>query len=72
MSNASFANSDHLLDRAKEVVDTLFPNHRDAIRNLRDGQRLIMFQNECEGMYECDHAIFPLLHITDEMIQNPQ
>ena len=53
-------------------IDRLFPYGRDAIRNLRDRLKIIMFQNECEGMYECDYAIFPSAHLSDEMILNPQ
>ncbi len=51
-------------------IDKLYPYGRNAIRSLRDKLKLIMFQNECEGMYECDYAIFPSAHLSDEMIQN--
>lgn len=53
-------------------IDRLFPYGRDTIQNLRDRLKIIMFQNECEGMYECDYAVFPSAHLSDQMILSPQ
>lgn len=51
-------------------IDKLFPYDRDTIRDLRNKLKIIMFHNECEGMYESDYAIFPSAHLSDEIIQN--
>ena len=52
-------------------IDKLFPYGREAIRNLKQNLNIIMFQNECEGMYESDYAIFPSAHLSEALIQNP-
>lgn len=53
-------------------IDKLFPYDRYTIRDLRNKLKIIMFHNECEGMYESNYAIFPSAHLSDEIIQNQQ
>lgn len=49
-------------------IDKLYPYDRETIRSLRNGLKIIMFQNECEGMFESHFAIFPSAHLDDKLI----
>ena len=51
-------------------IDTLYPYTAETICNLRHGLKIIMFHNECEGMFESDFAIFPSAHLNDEIIED--
>jgi len=51
-------------------IDKLFSYDRNTIIMLRDKLRIIMFQNECEGMYESDYSIFPSAHLNAKLIEN--
>jgi len=53
-------------------IDKLYPFSRRSIRNLRDRLKIIMFHNECDGMYESDYAIFPSAHLSPELVENSQ
>lgn len=49
-------------------IDRLYPFDRETIRRLKRDLKIIMFHNECEGMYESDYAIFPSAHLSDDLI----
>jgi len=51
-------------------IDKLYPYDRETIRRLRDGLKIIMFQNVCEGMFESHFAIFASAHLADEIIED--
>lgn len=49
-------------------IDKLYAYTTETIRNLKHDLKIIMFHNECEGMFEGDFAIFPSAHLNDEII----
>ncbi len=51
-------------------IDKLYPYDRETIRSLGNGLKIIMFHNECEGMFESHFAIFPSAHLSDEIIED--
>lgn len=53
-------------------IDKLFPYGRNAIGSLRDDLKIVMFHNECAGMYECDCVVFPSAHLSNEVILDPR
>lgn len=53
-------------------IDKLFPYSRATISSLRDDLKIIMFHNECAGMYECDCVVFPAAHLSDRVIIDPR
>ena len=51
-------------------IDRWFPYSGEDIRGLSNNYKVIMFHNECEGMYDCDYVIFPSAHLGDNTIGN--
>lgn len=51
-------------------IDKLYPYDRETIHGLRNGLKIIMLHNECEGMYEGDFAIFPSAHLNDKTLED--
>jgi len=53
-------------------IDKQFPYDGNIIQELSTERTIIMFHNECEGMFECDQAIFPSAHLSDEVASGPR
>lgn len=53
-------------------LDQLFPYPIDTIRRLKEHLKIIMFHNECEGMFYCNYAVFPSAHLRSEIINDPR
>lgn len=54
------------------LIDRLFPYESSFIRSLRERVKVILFQNECPGMFEADWSIFPAAHLDDSLINDPR
>lgn len=52
------------------LIDRLFPFNGSDIRSLESDVKTVMLGNVCEGMYECDYAIFPSAHLSDRAVLN--
>ncbi len=66
-----------ILDRIKTdnpgavlLIDRLFPYTRETIKNLRENLTIIMFHNECDGMFESNFTVFPCAHLSDELVND--
>lgn len=53
-------------------IDHLFPYDGEVVQKLRDRLKIVMFHNECEGMYECEYAVFPSAHLSEEVVLDPR
>lgn len=51
-------------------IDKLYPYSRETIRNISRRLRVVMFHNECDGMFESEYAIFPSAHLSSALIQD--
>ena len=52
------------------LIDKLFPYNAEIICNIRRRLNVIMIQNECDGMFESNYAVFPSAHLSDEIIED--
>ena len=50
------------------LIDRLFPYSGNDIKGLGGDTKTIMLGNECEGMHECDYAVFPSAHLSAQAI----
>lgn len=70
-------NENQFLEKIREenpdsvlFIDKLYAYTAETIRGLKSDLKIIMFHNECDGMFESDFAIFPSAHLDDEIIQD--
>ncbi len=51
-------------------IDKLYPYSRETIQSINQNLHVIMFHNDCDGMFESDYAIFPAAHLPSALINS--